>query len=221
MSSFIHIHIPKTGGSSIEKTLEDHNLELNVYSNGTAFRDDTTYRQLRLNFGQALDNYHIFSVIRNPYMRALSIWQHTTKRYYEIIKSDLENGLAAKWAKQSLIFDFNDFCEKYFAVGFPRTLNTYYEISQFHYLRDFDFKLPENLHLLALEKIETDIEILSNLSGKQLQIYNINKSSYKKDSKYYYNRRSVEIVQSIFYDDFEMLGYSRNLEDLYNPPKQL
>lgn len=219
MGNFVHIHIPKTGGSSLEKTLEDYNLETNSYPNGKQFRDDTTYRQLKLNFGESLDDYHVFSVIRNPYMRALSIWQYVTKRNYNIIQSDVENGVAKTWAKQSLIFNFNDFCEQYFAVGLPRSLTTHYEIPQFHYLRDFNFTLPKDLHLLCLENIKNDIEILSQLSKKNLQVYNINKSSYKKDPVEYYNQRSVEIVQAIFYDDFEFLGYSRSLKDLHNPPQ--
>jgi len=218
MHNFIHIHIPKNGGSSIEKTLEDYNLENNTYLNGETLREDSTYRQLKLNFGKLLNNYHVFSIIRNPYMRALSIWQYNIKRNHGIIKSDVKDGLAKTWAKQSLIFDFNDFCKQYFAIGFPRSLTTHYEIPQFHYLRDFDFKLPENLYLLSLERIETDIEILSKLSGIQLQVYNVNKSSYKKNPIEYYNQESVETVQAIFHDDFEMLGYSRNLDDLHKPP---
>jgi len=221
MSNFIHIHIPKNGGTSLEETLNDYNLETNKHLTGESFRDDTTYRQLKLNFGKYLDNYHVFSVIRNPYMRALSIWQYNTKINYNIIKSDSNDGLAKTWAKQSLIFDFNDFCKQYFAVGLPRSLTTHYEIPQFHYLRDFDFKLPKNLHLLSLERINTDIETLSRLSRKKLQVYDVNKSKYKKDPIEYYSQKSIEIIQAIFHDDFEMLGYSRDLKDLHNPPEKL
>jgi hypothetical protein len=221
MNNFIHVHIPKNGGSSIEKTLEDYCLETNSYLNGKPFRDDTTYRQLKLNFGESLNKYHVFSIIRNPYMRALSIWKYNVKRNYDIIKLDVKTGLAATWARQSLIFNFNDFCEQYFAIGLPRSLPTHYENTQFHYIRDFDFTLPKDLHLLCLENIKNDIKILSRLAKIELQVYDINKSSYKKDPIKYYNQRSVEIIQAIYHDDFEFFGYSRRLEDLNKMPMLL
>lgn len=218
MKRFIHIHVPKCGGTSIEKTLEEHNLEHTTYPSGIEFRDDTTYRQLCFGFGNLLSNYNVFSITRNPYARALSTWHYYNKRLHETIKQDVNGGLASLWARQNLLFKFEDFCEKYYAVGIQTPMYTHYANTQFHYLRDHNHKMCNNILLFSIEQYNDCVLKLSSLCNKRLTMHRENTSNYKKPIVDYFTSRSIQIIKAMFHDDFVHLGYSNHIDDILNPP---
>jgi hypothetical protein len=219
MEKFIHVHIPKCGGTSIEKTLEEYNLKLTTYPSGIVIRDHSTYRQLCFGLNNHLDNYTVFSLTRNPYARALSTWHYYNKRLIEIIKQDVEGGLAAQWAKQNLFLRFEDFCEQYYAVvDQTPMIYTHYSHTQFHYLRDNNHTISDKILLFSVEQYKDCILKLSSLSGKDLRMHKENTSKYKNPIVEYFTDRSIQIIKAMFHDDFVYLGYSNHINDILNPP---
>jgi len=219
MKKFIHIHVPKCGGTSIEKTLNEHNLKYTTFPSGVEVYNHSTYRQLCFGFGDQLDNYTVFSLTRNPYARALSTWHYYNKKLFEIIKQDIKGGLAAQWAKQNLLFNFENFCEKYYAVvDQTPMIHTHYAHTQFHYLIDNSHTISNSILLFSVEQYKDCILKLSSLSGKVLNMHRENTSNYKKPIVEYFTNRSIEIVKAMFHDDFVHLGYSKHIDDILNLP---
>ncbi|MBK1618572.1 hypothetical protein CKO42_09000 [Lamprobacter modestohalophilus] len=97
------IHIPKTAGTSVVKALKDTFGDKNIFyactSEQTAYFRDMSYEQLinydvagghipQRTFLRKLPGSQCFTVIRDPYQRAVSIYKHfSTKpqhKYYKL-----------------------------------------------------------------------------------------------------------------------------------------
>ena len=71
-NNFLFIHIPKTGGTSINNTFEKNNLK--TWNTVKDYGHDPLYI---LKDNNIINNKtFIFSIVRNPYTRAFSYWKH-------------------------------------------------------------------------------------------------------------------------------------------------
>ena len=85
---FIFIHIPKTGGSSIEIVLKEFiNENCNIMGENTYFYPDIkhyTATELLNRYGEnKFNDYLKFCVIRNPWDRLLSLYYWGHKKKYD------------------------------------------------------------------------------------------------------------------------------------------
>ena len=71
-NNFLFIHIPKTGGTSINNTFEKNNLK--TWNTVKNYGHDPLY--ILKNNNIVDNNTFIFSIVRNPYTRAFSYWKH-------------------------------------------------------------------------------------------------------------------------------------------------
>ena len=71
-NNFLFIHIPKTGGTSINNTFEKNNLK--TWNTVKDYGHDPLY--ILKNNNIINNNTFIFSIVRNPYTRAFSYWKH-------------------------------------------------------------------------------------------------------------------------------------------------
>ena len=80
---FVFIHIPKTGGSSIEKCLKKYSTDkitgnennVQVICNKTNNNyKHATLQQHKNIYGDIISDYFKFTVIRNPWDRLISLW---------------------------------------------------------------------------------------------------------------------------------------------------
>jgi hypothetical protein len=71
-NNFLFIHIPKTGGTSINNTFEKNNLK--TWNTVKNYGHDPLY--ILKNNNTVDNNTFIFSIVRNPYTRAFSYWKH-------------------------------------------------------------------------------------------------------------------------------------------------
>jgi hypothetical protein len=71
-NNFLFIHIPKTGGTSINNTFEKNNLK--TWNTVEDYGHDPLYILKKNNIIN--NNTFIFSIVRNPYTRAFSYWKH-------------------------------------------------------------------------------------------------------------------------------------------------
>ena len=71
-NNFLFIHIPKTGGTSINNTFEKNNLK--TWNTVKDYGHDPLYILKNNNIIDS--STFVFSVVRNPYTRAFSYWKH-------------------------------------------------------------------------------------------------------------------------------------------------
>jgi len=165
------VHIPKTAGTSIYKTLgikEPGHKRLLEYTPNT------------------------FSVVRNPFDRLVSHFCYikTNNSYYY-----------KKHPQCDLMKDcnFSDFV--YLLLSSKETL---LDPQCYYICDDKDNVLVE--HILRFESLNEDFKKFWDLN-----LLHVNKSKRKKDWRFYYNDKTLEIVNKVYAKDFQIFNYKMML----------
>lgn len=149
----VFIHIPKTGGTSIEEFFRENGgclyWERKKQYNGHSIQH-CTYQELK-ELGLVPEGYRIFTVIRHPYERFLSDYN-----YYRTL--DRFDG------------DILSFAKKFF--GEPEGFDNHNK-SIFHFL-EVNGKIPSEIDIIRIENLDKDLlekfgirlEKKMNVSGK-------------------------------------------------------
>lgn len=192
---FKFIHIPKTGGSSIEVVFDlQHKDNLFVPSftdeiQGVKFAPQHFTHSLINYFKPECKDYFSFTIVRNPYSKLIS--------EYFYINKNFENN------------PINNFSEDHFNEWFDTSLTKF----------DIDHKLPQSTFLdipvdmvLKLENIEEDWKELNKKLGTDYKLIHDNKSSINKDNIVgSLNRDTKQKIYNIFKNDFEKLNYETHI----------
>jgi len=190
---FIFIHIPKTGGTSIERVL-DTNIQLenpDLYSGhveGNTLFDDKHWTTIdyQQNFPKLFDSYFKFMFIRNPWDRMVS--QYEWRNLAICLKSKIE--LPEKISKQ----DFKSFLQR--QEGWR-----YIDLMQ-------DKKGNRGIDFVGrFENLQEDFNIVCDKIGiPRQQLSHYNKTKHKHYTEYY-DDETREIVAEKYAKDIEYFGY--------------
>lgn len=204
--NILFIHIPKTGGTSIENFLsKKYNIELNlnslhketsnfnpllpgIYGKASLQHQklETLHKfkgLLKINF----QNLTIFTIVRNPYNRLVS-----DLFFFKLIKKD---------SKPNQVFEV---IKKYLKSNKMDNHN----IPQNEFIL-INNEIPDDVKVLKLENLNEDIkkqklEFLNN--------FNIQKNKGKiNQNKYlsYLNRDSINLINKFYHKDFELFNYDK------------
>lgn len=201
---YVYIHIPKTGGSSIEKFLNLQNKDKLWSTTDFLISKNIKYAFQHLPISliktyflntKDFNSYFKFTFVRHPYDRCLSefFWLANVKAPNNQ-KRDLSSGAFSFW------------------------LLTYYnQPRNDHNLNQSDFILDENGNIIVnfigkLENINEDlnkiIKILNiNKPISELGYENKNNINYNKNE--YLTKNNKDLIYIRFKKDFEILGYKR------------
>ena len=193
--NLLFIHIPKTGGSSLEiyfskkfnMPLNDSTLfsEANRFK-GVSFQHQTyqsliTYPQI---FKIDYNNLKILTVIRCPYHRLIS-----DLFFFKYIT-----------ANSSPAFVFKVLATKY--------LNTFgandnHKKPQYLFLLDKEGKILKNITILRMETLNADMAKIGYTD------FNIKaqSSNVKRDYMSFLNADSIKLINTVYKQDFDLFGY--------------
>lgn len=179
----IIIHIPKTGGTSIEKAL---NMKIIKGRHLTVGNSKKVYGDGKY------DKYFTFSFVRNPWDRMASIYS-----YYKFGAESQNNKI-----KSSLRdVDFEEFVmnfEKYYWTNELR-------ISQKEWLTDANGNLDVDFigryenYLGDVQKILAELNVKTSIGHAR--------KSKRSDYRDYYNENTMNIVANLWADDIEYFKY--------------
>ncbi len=195
--NILFIHIPKTGGTVIEKTIkkkynetlhcgQPYNNLLSYPYNKKSLQHQfytTLYKyrdQLEIDF----DNVKIFTVVRNPYDRIISdlFWSNkikkhfTANRVYNIIKNNYLNR--------------ND-------------LDNHNE-PQYKFITDENLKLIPNIKIFKCETLNESNDELNKFLEFNIDI---KRKNINKDYSRYLNKGSIALINKFYKKDFELFNY--------------
>ena len=200
----IFIHIPKCGGSSIERTLwprpQDRN-EANLYG-GFISKYRNKYQtgglqhllasQVREEVGAKIfEEFYKFAFIRNPWDRIVSQFTYMQQRP-----------------------DLMDYIGMSSNTEFKVYLELIQQKEHVQWIPQHNFLFNEQKTLLVdqigrLETFKTDFSsILANLKlDESMQVAHINRTERQPITEYYNDRETVEIVADIYSEDIKLFEY--------------
>tara|TARA_B110001450_G_C17571943_1_gene461153 strand:+ start:186 stop:809 length:624 start_codon:yes stop_codon:yes gene_type:complete len=197
----LFIHIPKTGGTVIERAIKK-NISETLYSgrtntllefpyNKTSLQHQfykTIYKfrdKLNVNF----DNIQIFSVVRNPYDRIISdlFW-------YKLIDKEFNSNQVYDVIKNNYLYrDDLDNHNK----------------PQYCFLVDENDDLIKTIKLFHTEKINELNYELNKFLGFNIDI---KQKEVNKDYRKYLNNNSISLINNFYKKDFELFNYKLKTE---------
>jgi len=198
---FIFIHIPKTGGTSVETFFmpSERDRIRNIYGNTPLQSDNQAHLKFyhlqiqypRLNF----DKYFKFTVVRNPWDRVVSNFFHSKREHRQDLRKFLGFGI---WEN----FTFNEFVEK---IQHLEKEHPHYD-EQWSFLVDRKGRFCMD-YIARMENLENDfMEICQKLKITDSKIPHVNKG---KGGSYtqYYNDETKQIIAEKYAKDIELFGY--------------
>lgn len=224
---FIFVHIPKSAGTTITSTFSRYTNYCDLEIGGTVFGEQIQPAYSR-RFGLAKHSsakdikalvgavewskYFTFAFVRNPYARAFSTYNFLRK--WESPNAEFNN-------KMKSFKSFDEFVKS----GIWEETNGPDEIfrQQIHWLREAPFSNQLIVDYIGkVEMIDGDInKILSILDvnkmklNADLQVPRLNKSTEPND---YCSMSdfSLEKIYDKYKQDFELLGYSKEIDSVSN-----
>ena len=192
----LFIHIPKTGGTNIEKNIMHHTPQT-LYSGKTNSLLDFPYNQKSLQhqfyttiykFRDKLDvnfdNIKIFSVVRNPYDRIISdlFW-------FRLIKKNFTAGQVYNVIKNNYLYrdDLDNHNEP-----------------QYKFIVDENSELIKNIKIFRTETLNKSNDDLSKFVGFKI---NIQEKRINKNYSNYLNKDSISLINIFYKKDFELFNY--------------
>ena len=198
----LFIHIPKTGGSSLESYFSSKfNIPLNNKSLFMCIQDKSllhinihihlqhiTYNQMveyRKDFNIVLDHLKIITIVRNPYERMVS-----DLFYFKLMTSDTSPEEVFEILQRYLVADHYD----------------NHNIPQHKFITN-EGEMIQNIHILRTESLTNDMKALGYDDFNQFD----NVNPYKTDYYKYLNSDSIDLINTFYHLDFVLFHYAKQL----------
>lgn len=180
---FIFIHIPRTGGTSIQKQLATHIIEPTKHWNMWDWEKQAGDKKF--------NNYFKFTFVRNPWDIVIS--KYLDRWYYRENNPHLKNGPIGGLAGKSLLY----------------FLQNYTTIPHEHGDTQLEYFDPEKVDFIGrFENRKRDLNTISQKIGFNISSdYMLRKKTHKKHYTEYYDDESREIVAERYARDIERFGY--------------
>nr|WP_319569935.1 sulfotransferase family 2 domain-containing protein [uncultured Draconibacterium sp.] len=218
-NNFLWLHIKKAGGESFRKTFtppyiqtdrtkyykpfialpkEEWNDALNNYRIPLGEYDykRMLFAKKFLYSEQEFNSMFKFVIVRNPYDRIVSAWKYLHK------KTKNPKHIMKRISFTCFVSDLNYLWEtKYNRHNATHTAPIWGDIT------DENGKLLVD-QIIKLEQVSTELPLLCEKIGVHKSYAHINAS--RKDNSYrkYYNNKSRKIVEGLYADDINQLGYT-------------
>lgn len=180
----VFVHVPKTGGSSIQRWLLD-----NTSSQVTKSTKHYTLQKLESKYGKFDFS---FAVVRNPWDWCVSWYSFTRDRALRRIQNPKQKGRFSLEYNQQVLDDY----EKGFEYFIESTK-----------LTDQHHRTMGVSYIMKLENINYDIQLLKDKFNIKQELPYLNTSSRNKDYREYYNDNTKQIVENKFEKDIKLFGY--------------
>ena len=196
----LFIHIPKTGGTSIEHVLEQNSkkeLYCATYSNNLIPNKEFQKISLQHQFYSTIKNYQtickvpfdnklrIISVVRNPYERTIS----------DLIWLKLINNNSKPHDVYKAIVKF---------VGSHGTEYDNHNVPQHKFLLNERGKISDKIKIFRTETLNEEFEKELNIKLDK-HVLKSGLSSYDK----YYNKQSIDLINRVYHKDFVLFNYQK------------
>lgn len=199
----LFIHIPKTGGSSLElyfsskyniplnnkslydpiknKQLLNENIKINTSLQHITYNQIVKYDKI---FNIDFNNIKIITIVRNPYERFIS-----DLFYFSLITTDSTKEEVFDILNNYLVSDKYD----------------NHNIPQYKFITTDEDEIIQNIHILKTESLTSEMKNLGYIDFDIYTNVNTNKVNYYN----YLNNESIEIINNFYHLDFVLFNYHK------------
>lgn len=195
----LFVHVPKTAGTSVLKVLTETQSwkiapKIPINSN---MNHSPLFVLERYNI---LNNFFVFSIVRNPFTRAFSYYQHYKRQ--QSSDTSFEQFLDHVRRKKQAIFEFLDHA----SIKKNTNATPFIAYSQSFFLFDMKGKMSlDKLYRFEnIEEFETDF----NVKMPNLNVGNYSLDEYLSN----YTSTTIDLVRHIYLEDFVNLNYSMDFQ---------
>lgn len=198
---YTFVHIPKTAGKSISAYIFKHGKEIwspHELSHATP----SDLESLNVPLGET------FAVTRNPYSRAVSLYRYLHEVDIKKLAKQSDKHFGKKsnldwysiWNKENNIKTFRQFCNLLPYVPLGSLQHPYKNVDR----------------LFNFEQMDQVNDYLKRILGTTEDITHLNKTGNNQYKKYYTKHSIAETVYNAYEQDFNLLGYSKDINIMYN-----
>ena len=197
----LHIHIPRSAGLSINKSLFS-----------TDISEKLTAVQYRNLFGDIFDDVFKFGFVRNPWDRLVSIYCYCKNSKLDVCGTLLQH-CVSKYGGNSF-FEFISLVEyvvthdSFYTSGLPHDWKLFLQ-PQYYWLYEGDDLLADFVG--RYERLHADYNKVCDFIGTQGKRNRLSRVGFTKNRfqyRGYYNTASVDIVKKIYSVDCEAFNYT-------------
>ena len=200
------LHIPKTAGASILSSMSRQFKTQEIPTTRSTKNWHSPYSDC-ISFAPEIENYYKFTVIRNPWDRALS-WFFFRKNILieELpnVKNNqslrIRNDLSSVEAELNAMQDFNEWLKQYYNIPWDYTWFSLSH-SQSFWLGDGKFD-----KIIRFENLKNDIKYIPAISHVELTHKHKSKNS-SVDKTSLYNQYSIDLIDDIYKQDIDQFDY--------------
>jgi hypothetical protein len=217
---FIFLHIPKCAGTSVGNFFINY---FNYSKNDMSLFSDFNYYEYdshRIHFDELnkdiLNDYFVFTIIRNPYDRFVSEYRFNRELDESNFDYYCENFESIWDKKYNRLIKLNSPPDKNIKEIADGVYNNIHRISQTDYLKgtysDFINKINYVNKFVRFETIEEDMNyVFKNIGISNTKLPHLNSSNKLKSIHKDINmdEKNKEIIYDLYKDDFINFGYSR------------
>ncbi len=189
-AGLVYVHVPRTGGTSVSETVFD------------SWIDHFTLREQLATLPADLLAMPRFTVVRNPWERALSSWSFASAGTGHDARIYVENRHLYRVPE---FRTFERFVLDWLPAQDPRKLDPLFR-PQTHFLLDDAASLPYD-HIGRLEQLSATEGWLNRQLGKSIQFPHYNRSVHGQYRECYSTEMRDKIGQ-IYAEDIAHLGYA-------------
>lgn len=213
----IFIHIPKCAGTSMEVFLKNNTDA--CFFNEEEGVEHLLKKQLLSSIINTYPNYFMFSFVRNPYDRFISVWKHSIRSY--------SSDVSSYFYRKEKYISLKDYAYLVHQKNLKQLsgFDLYHSLPQSRFIPDFNVKmfgkkLTRNRScdfIGRFENLEEDFQRLCSLLQIDAHILPRFMVSPEKETApfersygMYYDAELLGIVRKIYLEDFNRLGYSHD-----------
>jgi hypothetical protein len=209
-NKYLFVHINKSCGGIITKNFKKCG-DVKITGKHRTLQDMLNIALIDFNINK--ENLYIFTIVRNPWARMLSMYLFYHKSNYN--SPEFFSG------NTKIDNNFNNWIEYIYSNEFDRTrihsaVNIYKCCfsNQLNWVKDDDSKIINNVHIFKVE----DLDIHKFLT-EELNLKNANGNAKIHPTKHkhysqYYNNKSINLVAEHYKDDIEYFNYKFEYEKL-------
>ena len=189
------IHIPKTSGTNFQKRLLEENLakDLHIQYSRHFTHQPLWWWESKID----LKDTEIFTIVRNPYVRFLSLYNHIHSNVDGI--PDLES-----FIRSNQFENINSLIREQVGETWSNELS-------------FDLFWPQHRFIesetknVKIFKHENDLEKLEKIVGCNFTSTSLNRREYDRNLQTRYNKYTKSAIYSLYKEDFIRWEYSNEL----------